>query len=88
MIKPRPPRVHWHPTHGWIVDTIVGLEGVVLAAVVAYAKRMQADRVRSWPRGDRRDDAERALAQLTVENIRQNILPAHPWEQDRIILEA
>lgn len=84
----KPPRVHWSPAHGWVVDTVVGLDPRTIEAVVAYAKRMQLDRVRSWPHGDRREIAMRALAQLTPASIRQNLLPAHPWEQDRILVEA
>ena len=84
----KPPRVHWDAVAGWVVDTDLDLMPHELQACVNFTRKVQTDRILAMPRGDRREQAERALSELSVGTLRQNVRPASPWERDRIVFSA
>lgn len=82
---PPPARLRWSVENGWVVDTTISLRRHELAALVAHAKKVQGERIRAAAPGDRREQMISALAALTPEAIRQNVVPEKPWLKDRLI---
>jgi len=85
IAKPQSPRVHWDAKHGWLVDTTFPMTRRVLQACVDYTLKAQGQRVAGMIPGPARDQLAAALRALSVDAIQQNIQPAHPWEQERIV---
>lgn len=68
-----PLRVYWDEQNGWTVDTPIALSRPQADAVVAWTKKIQGERVKSM-RGDKREQAEKALRNLTAKTLKQNLL--------------
>lgn len=73
--KTRPPRVHWDAVNGWVVDTQIALTRQQLFAVVAHTKKIQHERIRAMPAGDRREQAVAAIKNLTPATLKVKLLP-------------
>lgn len=83
--KAAAPRVHWDAALGWVVDSRFALNRLQLQACVDFTRKYQTERIRSMPPGDRKDQAKKALATLSVETLKLNLLPADPLGEDRIL---
>lgn len=79
-------RVHWDEELGWVIDVPFALSKQQLQSAIDFSKRYQLDRIRCMPHGDRRERSQIALDKLTTTSIRQQIIPAHAWEKDRIVI--
>jgi hypothetical protein len=77
-------RVHYTAA-GWIVDTPIGLTPLQLSRVVQFHKNVQTERI-SVMRGDRREAGIKAMRELSVATIRQNVLP-NDWKEHILIGE-
>lgn len=66
-------RVYWDEVNGWTVDTPIALSRPQADAIVVWVKRVQGDRLKSM-RGDKREQAAKALASLTGKTLKQNLL--------------
>lgn len=69
------PRVHWDAVSGWVVDTPISLSKRQLKACVDWTVKIQSERIRSMPHGDRREQAVAALKRLSVDTLKVNLLP-------------
>lgn len=67
------PRVFWDAVEGWQVETPFALTPPQLAALVAWVRRVQTQRLRGKA-GDAREQAERAIAALSPATIKQRIV--------------
>jgi len=85
MLKPKPPRVHWDAETGWVIDTNFSLSFGMLKSCVEYTRKVQTDRLRTMPLGDRRDQMELAPPQLSALTIRINLLPKSDIEPERVL---
>lgn len=84
LTKSQAPRVHWHPVNGWLVDTVFPMTRAQLKVCIDYTRKVQAQRIAGMPRGELREQAEKALLALSVNTIRQNLQSKSPWERDKI----
>ena len=67
---------HFDVQEGWICETPFVLNPVQLAAAIRYTVKVQRDRIKTWPAGDRKSQAEIALSQLTPTSVRQRMVPS------------
>lgn len=67
------PRVFWDAVDGWQIEAAFALTPPQLASVVAWVRRVQMQRL-IGKRGDAREQAERAIAALSPETIKQRIV--------------
>lgn len=68
------PRVHWDVNTGWVVDTPIPLTAKQLAAIIAWTKKVQTQRLRDKT-GDVREQMEKALSMLSPTTLKVNLLP-------------
>lgn len=83
--KPMALRVHWDAVVGWVVDTRIALIPSQLQACVDFTRKYQTERICSMPFGDRKDQAKKALATLSVKSLKVNLLPVEEWSDERIL---
>lgn len=76
--------MHYDVVLGWICETPITLTAPQLHAVVEYTRKAQRDRIASWPPGDRKAQADRALNTLTAKVVTQRVTP--PNRGDDIML--
>lgn len=67
-------RLHWDANEGWILDVPFPLTRKMLEHVAKWAFKVQLDRWRALPHGDRRDELGRALHLLKEGKIKQRII--------------
>lgn len=88
MHRASAPRVHYHDQHGWRVDTQFPMTKLMLKACIDFTAKVQRQRISNMPVGPQRDRCVEALKKLSVETIRQVIVPKAPWEQERTMYAA
>lgn len=67
------PRVFWDAVDGWVIETAFALSAQQVAAAVAWARRIQTQRL-VGKRGDAREQAERAISALSPQTIKQRVV--------------
>lgn len=67
------PRAFWDAVEGWVVETPIALSPSQLGAVISWVRKVQSPRIRDM-RGDKREQATKALQSLTPATIKQRIV--------------
>ncbi len=67
-------RVYWDDALGWTIEVPFALSRPQAEAAVAWVKKIQSERIRSMPYGDRKEQAAKALASLTATSLHQRVL--------------
>lgn len=76
-------RVWWDAEHGWSVEVPFALSASQAQAVVGWVQKVQGERLKSM-RGDKREQAERALKALTVKTLHQ-VVQASPTREFNLL---
>ena len=66
-------RAYWDADLGWTIEVPFGLTRPQAEAAVTWIKKVQAERIRSMPHGDRREQASEALKTLTAVTLHQRV---------------
>jgi hypothetical protein len=66
-------RLHYSE-QGWIIDVPWALNQKQIYAAIEYHKKIQLDRIK-FMRGDKRENCVKALNDLNINTIKQNVLP-------------
>jgi hypothetical protein len=66
-------RVFWDAEAGWTVETPFALSTPQALAVVSWVKKVQGPRVATM-RGDKRSQAGKALAELSLATLKQTVV--------------
>lgn len=85
MLRPTPPRVFWDEQEGWTIETTFALSKGELLACVNYTRRIQEGRAKGM-RGDKREQALKALSALSVDTLKQRVIAAP--NQERTLYSA
>lgn len=75
----------FHSENGWIIETPVPLSYPQLEAAIKFHKNIILDRMKSWSK-EKQESHGKLLNELTAHTIAHHLLPAYPWEQDRILV--
>ena len=79
MLRPTPPRIFWDAQEGWTVETTFALTQQELLACIQHAHRVQAGRIKGM-QGDKKEQAQRALSDLSLKTLKQRIVAA-PYQE-------
>lgn len=66
-------RIYYTNT-GWIIDVPYALNQRQIYAAIEYHKKMQEGRIKNMV-GDKREQCVKAINNLTINTLKQNILP-------------
>lgn len=65
-------RVFWDDTHGWTVETPVALSRPQAERICEWVRKVQGPRIATF-RGDKREQAARALKSLSPATLHQRV---------------
>lgn len=75
-IPPKVLRLHYHPDHGWLLDVPMGYPAELAQRAIDWALKIQRDRWRSAPHGERREDIGRGIRELEAGKWSQHVVGA------------
>lgn len=76
-------RAFWDADHGWTVEVPFALTRQQAEAVVAWVKKVQGPRIQTM-RGDKREQAAKALQALSAQTLQQRVVATPHKEFDLI----
>ncbi len=76
-------RAFWDAEHGWTVEVPFALSARQAEAVVAWVKKIQGPRIQTM-RGDKQEQAAKALQTLSFQTLQQRIV-ATPHREFELI---
>lgn len=71
--------------NGWIVETPIPLSEIQLEGAIKWHKNIILDRMKSYSK-EKQEFHGKLLNLLTAKTITHHLIPAYPWEQDRILV--
>jgi len=74
----------YHNENGWIAETAIPLTETQLKAAITFHKNVLMQRAKGWTK-EKQESHGKLLNQLNEKTIRHKLIPAYPWEQDRIL---
>lgn len=67
-------RLRWYPEKGWIIETPVYLDDYQIKRIADFAFKVQVERLRGLPPGDRKEELKKSIIALKEKKISQRLI--------------